>query len=1253
MAKSRIYDLISQINTILGKPVSQILSGLSPKYYDRILRQRDALLGVRSQLEQALSQNQDISEEDADSFQARIRELEISMEQPSTLFNEVRNDTQPRVDLPKLSNQPEKLEPERLNLEKLNSEKSKPEQIEVTPLLIEKLSERVTEKIYNRLLAVVTQEQRSLITIEMTVLEATKQNLSQEITELQNLKEERLREFNLQQQQHQEAYADSVNFLNQFLHEGIRDPLRNAATQMGSLKNDAEQVNQAIAQISVDRILEQTNAETQIFLQEFVTRLNALFAKTLPVLAGQIKSLREEVDLGVENWQGKFNTYTEAMTESLSQFQQQINQINLPNLDQSSSSIPSQPVESESLAQILPRLSAIEENLSQVTSTSNQAFAVIQLLEQQLAELQQTKIPDSEQQLTELQQNKAQSEKTNQTQPESIPESTSKPEIQTEQPSDRQINWVLLRDNRTDLEEIPEEIATVENIEELAAVEADSQNEPIGELLNKSPSESLSTQELQDLNREIVEEIARELAREASREAELENVRLVDSSVTSIELELDALLNDLLLDVEEDISKPKQIDETEIQTSIELDALVQVIEPEPQISPVLDYDLSIELEDLLSELADSQNATEEVVREELPAFSIEVSEIAIASELELSELSQQLLQESLFQNSNEELLSLLEPEIDPQILEPISDSILEANLELISGDFNFNSLNSFADSEEPGLEISKNKSEPEAQIIPIFSTDSNIPLSTQLLKTETKEKWILGIDFDSSKLQGWLYELNSARQIELLPMEAIAEVLNPVDYSTPLQIENFKPFLQAALPYLTDDTWQPQIQWQRSLNLSLQSLVSGFQDLLYKLEIPRSIRANIQNVVLAHPANWSDIYSLNLREAVLAAELVSQPGQILVIDQAIAPLLVMIQENTIEYPALLIDASADHVCLSLVGVANQRNGNNPAIATRSYDYGGFAIAQDILTQLIYSRWRNAKNLNRDACNLNHLSLPTLGLSDLVKRSLLRQAIAETEAGQQLWQAANQIMQQLLEPLESSLSSPPEYTFEIMDFNISISHREVENQILQLFIQRIGHEINTLFQKAGGNATEIRQVLLCGSSSYFSSLDRWLRSKFSQAEIQRLPDNVIAQGLAIAPLFTPMLDLSRQQYSDYFLLSEICRLSLEKEFTAKSLIQQLRNQGINTNVCEARILQILNGEISAQLFPWQELETKILFNDSLLHRELCQRKLFELNTEGIYQPNSAQLKLLQTYLELISGYLHQNLAEPLVLSLVTS
>jgi hypothetical protein len=1293
MAKSRIYDLISQINAILGKPLSQILSGLSPKYYARILQQREALLQVRSQLERALAQNQEVPADVADSYQQRIIELETAMEKPITsLLNEI----QPKLTLPNPDQNTEAQDPKstaEVEPKSATREVGGIERVEAPNNLIERLSEkyseelveRLAERVYNRLLAVVTQEQRSQLCEEIDTLQTTKQNLSQEVALLNDLRTQKLQDFNLQQQQHQDAYADSVEFLNQFLHEGIRQPLQSATAQMDLLKSDAEKVNQAIAQISIKQILEpinsQLNTQSQSFLEEFIARLNALFAKTLPTLAEQIKTLRQEVDLNLESYQGKFENHSESMAATLADSQAQIIQISnqwqstINEIEIKNQAIAIQKEEQTSLIQIFPRLSEIEANLLGVTAISSQGLDQAQNLEQGMVQIlsqiqtqMQTQQSDTFNALAEIQ---------------ALVEELSLRSLRIESSTDQKLED--LRESLLNIQKSRSDSLALEHQRINLAIDGISEN--IDKIQREIPAQVVipktsSIESPLDISLEQIEFSYPELdlITESSPfpEIDQQRVEIVSNCGQEITPEISSEISP---EIELDHNQYASVEVTQ-DNKQEIPQRLEIAQPLDKLTVLaveIDRTLPIQTESRLESSYSTTSIDLNLLLEELeiPIISSsfnarKISEASVELDLENNDsVDFDFSSLNFFADSEEpnteanpqiasEISVKVEPEIEPEISEIYTGSVPDLKIEILEAEIDlsleqdltpnlnlFNELNHEL-SQKVSLDLRGDLSEHTSLDLTnnIKIGANNQPPDHEVkVKAQINEKWILGIDFDGTVLQGWLYELNSTRQIELLPIEAIAEVLNPQDYSAPtILIKNFKPFLQVALPYLVDDTWQPKIQWKRSLNLSLQSLIGGCQDLFRQLEIPKAIRPNIENVVLAHPSAWSDIYSLNMREAILAAELVSRPEQVIMIDQAIAPILTMIEENSIQYPALLIDANNDSLCFCLVGSANQRNGNIPAIATSSYDYAGFGIAQDILTQLIYSRWRNAKNQNRDACNLNLISLPNLAMSDRLKRIVLRQTLEETTAGQELWQAANQIMEQL------SLTENDEFEINIMDYLIVISRREIENQVLQLFIQRIGHELNALMLRAVGSANEIQQILLSGSYTKFPSLQKWLNQKFNQAEIRQLSDHSIAKGLAIAPLFTPMLDLSRQQYSDYFILSEISCLSTKSSYTSQSLLRQLRNQGINTNACEQRILQILNGEVSLQLFPWQELENKILITESLLHRELAQGRLFEVSTDGTYQPNPLQFRLLQAYLELISGYLRQSLAEPLVLSL---
>ena len=145
---------------------------------------------------------------------------------------------------------------------------------------------------------------------------------------------------------------------------------------------------------------------------------------------------------------------------------------------------------------------------------------------------------------------------------------------------------------------------------------------------------------------------------------------------------------------------------------------------------------------------------------------------------------------------------------------------------------------------------------------------------------------------------------------------------------------------------------------------------------------------------------------------------------------------------------------------------------------------------------------------------------------------------------------------------------------------------------------------------------------------------------------------MANGLAIAPLYPHLQDVARQQYSDYFLLQEICRLNLTRSVNSNQLLQQLQMRGVNIKPCRDRILSILQGELPDGLFPWQEPESAVVLKDPTLNSELFAGRLFELETDGTYQPNVSKFQELRVYLQAIIGNMSQTLTEPLVFPEIT-
>jgi len=148
---------------------------------------------------------------------------------------------------------------------------------------------------------------------------------------------------------------------------------------------------------------------------------------------------------------------------------------------------------------------------------------------------------------------------------------------------------------------------------------------------------------------------------------------------------------------------------------------------------------------------------------------------------------------------------------------------------------------------------------------------------------------------------------------------------------------------------------------------------------------------------------------------------------------------------------------------------------------------------------------------------------------------------------------------------------------------------------------------------------INQVICTGGMGSLPSLARWLRQKLPNAQIIKDPEmdaagevslvqnaglnstdfnlvcsqyvvkevSRVACGLASLPLYPQILDVSRQQYSDFFLLWELMQVLGEETLSFEEIVQLLERQGVNTRTCEARLLGILEGRRQDALLPTEE------------------------------------------------------------------
>ena len=570
----------------------------------------------------------------------------------------------------------------------------------------------------------------------------------------------------------------------------------------------------------------------------------------------------------------------------------------------------------------------------------------------------------------------------------------------------------------------------------------------------------------------------------------------------------------------------------------------------------------------------------------------------------------------------------------------------------------------------------------------VFDIDSSVieSHSTALIAPPPEKEvyslddtWMLGVDFGSTAIRASLVNTNTGRVYPLYlddadempcklvwtadqslddPMTADIRVLTKKAQNSGLEngeiaIAHFKQFLKIGLPYRGVSAWQPILQWSDHHQTSLRWLIAALKNLLEQIQTRANhpqlpdlglILLKLSGVVFGYPSNWSDTYILNVREAILKAGLVSQAEQVMAVEQAIAPVLALIHDQKIPKEiTLLIDAGAVTTSLCLVKGINDPNAIDRAkLHTQSFDYAGLSISQDMIVQLFYPHWQMITNPHRHLCQFDHLSLPEVATSAPAQRILLQQYLLSSDIGQQMLELSDRLKVRFSRDVGLDT-----WNEELMGQPIVIWRRELENLILQPFIQRLNRELNAIISNAGIFGEDVRQVLLLGNTMHIPLLSRWLAQKLANASIDPLATSIVATGLAVAPLYPNLQDVSRQQYSDYFLLQEICRLNLTQSVNPNQLLQQLQLRGINIKACRDRILTILQGDLPDGLFPWQEPEQAIILEDPTLSSELFTSRLFELETDGTYQPNVTKFQQLRVYLQAILGNMSQTLNEPLV------
>lgn len=562
--------------------------------------------------------------------------------------------------------------------------------------------------------------------------------------------------------------------------------------------------------------------------------------------------------------------------------------------------------------------------------------------------------------------------------------------------------------------------------------------------------------------------------------------------------------------------------------------------------------------------------------------------------------------------------------------------------------------------------------------------------------------------------------------------------------SSRLLLRDFKPYLSIGVPHYSPQTsaWEPVLQWSDQHPLEMSWLHQALQTLLatlshHRLSTPahsalscaavgldaatfQTALRQLAGVVMGYPANWSDTYSFNIREAVLGARLVAHPEQIFFIEDAIATLLsglrsadgraVVLPNNLSQKPylyntdwqgsTLVISAGASVTEMALVDLPSSlQNLTYQDFTLRSLPYAGKALDQDIICQLLYPTW--SRQLRRSgtasdtytfgsgqtaksgafvdgwhwqptesnsemtwaSLELENLTLPSAGEPDSLNRQRLQQRLESSSMGQSLLEAARY--------LKLILQQQDRFSLELGDQQWTVMRRELGSRVLLPYVQRLNRELNALLTQTGVPIQSINQVVCTGGTASFGAIARWLRQKLPNATIiqdtytnnrasstqeNRLPTcSRVAYGLATLPLHPQVLNLPRQQYSDYFLLMELLRAFPDQPLTLPQIMQMLERRGINTQACRLHILALLEGHLPPGLVP-TEKHADLLAQQSKQNPDyqmLLAAPLFQKLDSQTYRPNYQQWNHFRSYLSTITASTHQKLSEPLTVGLSVS
>jgi hypothetical protein len=243
-------------------------------------------------------------------------------------------------------------------------------------------------------------------------------------------------------------------------------------------------------------------------------------------------------------------------------------------------------------------------------------------------------------------------------------------------------------------------------------------------------------------------------------------------------------------------------------------------------------------------------------------------------------------------------------------------------------------------------------------------------------------------------------------------------------------------------------------------------------------------------------------------------------------------------------------------------------------------------------------------------------------------------------------------------LKIILQHQPQFELELADQHWVVRSKDLEDRIILPYIQRINGHLNRLLSEVGISSQAINQVICTGGSASLPKMARWLRQKFPNATIvqdtyhsDRPPScSRVAYGLVNLARYPQVLDLTRHQYSDMFLLMELLRTFPDQPMPLDGILHLLKEQGLNVEACEPHLLALLEGRLPPGLLPVAANNPVVLPTTDKTIAALTATPLFSRPNPQIYVPNQQQCDRLRTYLGRLLADKQQTLVDPLLVSL---